>query len=395
MIADAVGAILLATITLYAALGGADFGGGLWDLLGGGDQRGRAPRQLIDESITPVWEANHVWLIFALVIFWTAFPYAFAAVMIAAAPPLWLALAGVVLRGAGFAFRKEAHGLRTQRVLGATFAFSSLLTPFFMGTVVGAIADGRIPANASHASLQVWTGTTSLLTGFLFVGACGYLAAVYLVGEAARRGDRRMEAYFTRRAQAAAIVAGALSLAALAELHSSDTALFSRLTGRALPLVILAGVCGLAVLALLTVSRRGGGWQDLTRVIAALGIAAVVWGWGVAQYPVLLPGTTVTLTNAGAPHTTLAAVASLFVAAVVLVGPAFALLFFLQSRRVLVHAVEGGALAAAVPAGGTQPPAGPPGQQPPARQRPGVRAAVLGVVGVVAIVRAAIRRRRH
>ena len=121
-----------------------------------------------------------------------------------------------------------------------------------MGTVIGAIATGQIPADASHASLAAWTSATSLLTGFLFVGACGYLAAVYLVGEAARRGDRGLQHYFTRRAQAAAIVTGALSLATLAELHTSNPALFSRLTGRALPLVIVAGLCGLAVLALLT-----------------------------------------------------------------------------------------------------------------------------------------------
>ena len=325
--AAAVGAILLASVTLYAILGGADFGGGLWDLLAGGDQRGRAPRRLIDESITPVWEANHVWLVFALVIFWTAFPHAFAAVMTAAALPLWLALLGIVLRGTGFAFRKEVRRLSLQRFLGATFAFSSLLTPFFMGTVIGAIATGSIPASASHASQPAWTSPTSLLTGFLSVGACGYLAAVYLTGEAARRGDRRMQAYFTRRAQAAGIVAGALSLATLAELHTSNPALFSRLTGRALPLVIIAGLCGLAVLALLTAPWRNRVLVTGARVIAALGVAAVIWGWGVAQYPVLLPGTAVTLTNAGAPHTTLVAIIWLFVAAVLLVGPAFALLF--------------------------------------------------------------------
>jgi cytochrome d ubiquinol oxidase subunit II len=113
------------------------------------------------------WEANHVWLVFDLVIFWTAFPHAFAAVMTVAALPLWLALAGIVLRGAGFAFRKEAQGLRTQRALGATFAFSSLLTPFFMGTVIGAIATGQVTADASHASLPAWTSATSLLTGFV------------------------------------------------------------------------------------------------------------------------------------------------------------------------------------------------------------------------------------
>src|SRR6266567_8516480 len=157
MIVDVAGGIMLAGITLYAVLGGADFGGGLWDLLAGTTARGRAPRALIDESITPVWEANHVWLVFDLVIFWTAFPHAFAAVMTTAALPLWLALAGIVLRGAGFAFRKEAQGLRMQRALGAAFAVSSLLTPFFMGTVVGAIASGQIPANADHASLSAWT----------------------------------------------------------------------------------------------------------------------------------------------------------------------------------------------------------------------------------------------
>ncbi len=385
MIADAVGGILLASVTLYAVLGGADFGGGLWDLLAGGDRRGRAPRALIDESITPVWEANHVWLVFDLVIFWTAFPHAFAAVMTAAALPLWLALAGIVLRGAGFAFRKEVSGLGAQRALGATFAFSSLLTPFFMGTVIGAIATGQIPADASHASLAAWTSATSLLTGFMFVGACGYLAAVYLVGEAARRGDHRLEAYFTRRAQAAGIVTGALSLAALAELHSSNAALFSRLTGRALPLVIVAGLCGLAVLAMLTAGRLRG-----VQVLAALGVAAVVWGWGVAQYPVLLPGTAVTLSNAGAPDSTLVAIVVLFIVAVVIVGPSFALLFSLQGRR-LLHADDAGPVLATAPARQSQPPAGP---SAPAAPR-GLRTAVLALVVVDALVRALARRRRR
>ena len=384
MIADAVGGILLASVTLYAVLGGADFGGGLWDLLAGGDRRGHAPRRLIEESITPVWEANHVWLVFDLVIFWTAFPRAFAAVMTVAALPLWLALAGIVLRGAGFAFRKEVSGLGAQRALGATFAFSSLLTPFFMGTVIGAIATGQVPADASHASLTAWTSATSLLTGFMFVGACGYLAAVYLAGEAARRGDGHLLGYFTRRAQAAGIVTGALSLVTLAELHSSNAALYSRLTGRALPLVILAGLCGLAVLTLLTAGRLRG-----VRVIAAAGVAAVIWGWGVAQYPVLLPGTAVTLSNAGAPHSTLVAIVVLFVVAVVIVGPSFGLLFSLQGRR-LLHTDEAGTVLATAPAHQIQPPAGPP---PPATS-PAVRAAVLALVVADALVRALARRRR-
>ena len=336
MAAAAVAGILLASVTLYALLGGADFGGGLWDLLAGGDRRGRAPRALIEESITPVWEANHVWLIFDLVIFWTAFPHAFAAVMTTAALPLWLAAAGIVLRGAGFAFRKEASRLPQQRAAGATFAFSSLLTPFFMGTVVGAIASGQIPANAGHASLPAWTSATSLLTGLLFVGTCSYIAAVYLVGEAAHRGDRGLQHYFTRRAQAAALVTGALSLATLAELHTSNPALFSHLTGRALPLVIIAGLCGLAVLGLLTASGPRG-----IRVPAALGVAAVIWGWGVAQYPELLPGTTMTLTSTGTPHATLVAIIWLSAAGALIVGPSYALLFALQGRQVLQAGDEG------------------------------------------------------
>ena len=382
--AAAVGAILLASVTLYAVLGGADFGGGLWDLLAGGDRRGRLPRALIDESITPVWEANHVWLVFDLVIFWTAFPRAFAAVMTALALPLWLALAGIVLRGAGFAFRKEITALSWQRAAGATFAFSSLVTPFFMGTVIGALATGAVATGASHASQAAWTSPTALLAGFLFVAACGYLAAVYLVGEAEQRADRRMRAYFTRRAQVASIVAGALSLATLATLHGSNPALYNRLTGRALPLVIVAGVCGLAVLVLLTVGRTEG-----VRVVAAIGVAAVVWGWGVAQYPVLLPGTAVTLSNAGAPDTTLVALVVLFIVAVLLIGPSFALLYTLQHRR-LLRAGEAGTPTASIAGRRTEPPDSLP-LPPPTGQRPGIRAAVIALI----ILNVIIRRRRH
>jgi cytochrome bd ubiquinol oxidase subunit II len=330
MIAEVVGAILLATLTLYAILAGADFGGGLWDLLAGGARGGRPARALINETITPVWEANHVWLVFALVVFWTAFPTAFAAVMTVAALPLWLAVLGIVLRGAGFAFRQEVHGLRWERPLGATFALSSLLTPFFMGAVVGAVAAGRVPLDARHSTLAAWSGPISLLVGALFVAVCAYLAAVFLVVEAARREDLSHVRYFARRAAGAGVLAGALSLAALAELHHSDIALYRGLTGRALALVLLAGACGLAVLALLRAGRTRG-----LRVLSALGVAAVVCGWGVAQSPTLLPGTGLTLANGSAPHATLVALIAVSAVAVLLVGPGFLLLFRLHGRRLL------------------------------------------------------------
>jgi cytochrome d ubiquinol oxidase subunit II len=339
MITSVVGGILLAGLTLYAALGGADFGGGLWDLLAGADQRGRAPRQLIDDTITPVWEANHVWLIFVLVIFWTAFPPAFAAVMTAAALPLWLAAFGIVLRGAGFAFRKEVEALHWQRLFGACFAFSSLIVPFFMGTVIGAIASGRIPAGLARTDLAVWTGPTSLLIGALFVAVCAYLAAVFLTREASRREDHRLRRYFALRAAVAGALSGALSLATLAQIHSSNPALFHGLTHRALPLVILAAACGLAVVALLATGRAHG-----LRTLSALGVAAVVFGWGVAQSPVLLPGTAMTLTTAAAPHSVLVTIVVIFVVAALLVGPSFFLLFSLQGRQLLEgekHAEEG------------------------------------------------------
>ena len=139
-----------------------------------------------------------------------------------------------------------------------------------------------------------------------------------------------MRAYFARRAQAAAVVAGALSLAALAEVHGSDRMLYDRLAGRALALVVVAAVCGLAVVVLLAISRRAP-----IRAIAALGVAAVIWGWGVAQYPVLLPGTSVTLSNAGAPDDIMVAIIILFIIAVAVLGPSFAVLYILQGRRLL------------------------------------------------------------
>lgn len=330
MISEAVGVILLGILTLYAILAGADFGGGLWDLLAGGDRRGRSVRQLIDETIAPVWEANHMWLIFALVVFWTAFPTVFAAVMTAAALPLWLAILGIVLRGAGFAFRKEVQGLRWQRLLGATFALSSLLTPFFMGTVVGSVVAGNVALGAQRSTFAIWTSPTSLLVGALFVAVCGYQAAIFLIGEALSRRDRRHARYFRRRAVIASTAAGVLSLATLADLHHSNYELYHGLTGRALPLLVLGAACGLLVLALLSLGRTRG-----LRVLSALGVATVVWGWGVGQYPTLLPGTGLTLTNSSAPHATLVVILAVFAVAVLLVGPGFLLLFRLQERQLL------------------------------------------------------------
>ncbi|MGA7834688.1 MAG: cytochrome d ubiquinol oxidase subunit II [Acidimicrobiales bacterium] len=325
-----VSGVLLLSLSLYALFGGADFGGGLWDLVAGGDRRGLAPRKLIDESITPVWEANHMWLVFALVIFGTVFPRGFADVMTAAALPVWFAVFGTVLRGAGFAFRKEVETLRWRRLLGGVFALSSLITPFFMGTVVGAVVAGKISASAKETHLSTWTSATSLDMGFLFVAVCAYVAAVFLTREAVRRRDERLLRYFERRAELAAVVAGVLSLATLLEVRVANRTFYHGLTHRALPLVIVAGVCGLLALGGLFAHRVKG-----LRIVTGVGVLSVVWGWGVAQYPALLPKTNLTLSNSAAPHATLEGVVVIFALAVVLVGPAFVVLFWLYGRRVL------------------------------------------------------------
>jgi cytochrome bd ubiquinol oxidase subunit II len=330
----AVAAILIVVIAAYALFGGADFGGGIWDLLAGGAERGAAPRELIDESITPVWEGNHVWLIFVLVLLWTAFPPAFAAIFTALFVPLSLSLLGIVLRGAGFAFRHTAQRLRMQQLTGAAFAAASLITPFFMGTVVGAVATGQVPVHPAGNVLAAWTSPTAILTGFLFVAACAYISAVFLVLEARQRGHQDLTRYFSPRATAAGVLTGALAGGTFAELSTSARYVYARLTGIALPLVAISIAAGIAVLGMLWLR-----WYHplFLRVTAAIAVATVVFGWGLAQYPYLLP-TSLPLAAGSAP--TAAMVAEFVVAglAVLLVVPAFALLYFLQQRRMLTDA---------------------------------------------------------
>jgi cytochrome bd ubiquinol oxidase subunit II len=327
----AVAAILFVVIAAYALFGGADFGGGIWDLLAGGAGRGEAPRELIDESITPVWEGNHVWLVFILVLLWTAFPPAFAAIMTALFVPLSLSVLGIVLRGVGFAFRHTAERLRMRRLTGAVFAAASLITPFFMGTVVGAVATGQVPVHPAGNVLAAWTSPTAVLTGFLFVAACAYVSAVFLVLEAHQRGHADLARYFSLRATAAGVVTGALAGGTFAELSDSAPYGYHRLTGVALPLVAISIAAGIAVLVMLWLR-----WYHAVflRATAAIAVATVVWGWGLAQYPYLIP-TSLSLSAGSAPTGSLVGEFVVAALAVLLVAPGFALLYFLQQRRML------------------------------------------------------------
>jgi cytochrome bd ubiquinol oxidase subunit II len=327
--ADVCAGILWVGATFYALFGGADFGGGFWDLVAGGAERGERPRALIQRSLTPVWEANHVWLIFILVVLWTAFPPAFSAVMTTLYVPLALAAVGIVLRGSGFAFRKSIEGLSGRRAAGATFALSSLVTPFFMGAVVGAIAAGNVPGEGDGAAFSSWLQPLPLLVGAMFVATGAYLAAVFLVGDARRAGDVDLEGYFVRRALGAAIVAGAFAIAGLFALHSEARYVYDRLTDQGLPLVIVSVACGIGLLATLL---RGG--RRPLRPLAGGAVVAVIWGWGVAQFPYLLP-TSLKITQAAAPPDTLSTVVVVFIAAGVLVLPALGLLYWLSQKELL------------------------------------------------------------
>jgi cytochrome bd ubiquinol oxidase subunit II len=327
--ADLAAVILWTGATLYAVFGGADFGGGLWDLIAGDAETGERPRARIQRSLTPVWEANHVWLIFILVVLWTAFPEAFGALMSTLYVPLALAALGIVLRGAGFAFRKSIRRLELRRAMGATFALSSVLTPFFMGTVVGAVAAGNVPADGNGDPFSSWLDPLPLLTGALFVAAGAYLAAVFLVADSRNAGDAEMEDYFSRRALAAGIVAGAIAVAGIVLLHSEARYAYDRLTAEGLPLVILSAACGLAALALLARGGRRG-----LRPFAVGAVVAVIWGWGVAQFPYLLP-TSLRISESAAPDPTLDSVLIIFCAAAVVVLPALGLLYWLSQRELL------------------------------------------------------------
>ena len=171
--------ILFAAVTVYAVFGGADFGAGFWDLVAGGTKRGDRPREVIDHSIAPVWEANHVWLIFVFVLLWTCFPEAYASITLTLFVPLTLAALGIVLRGASFAFRKAVFRTRDRRNFGAAFAVSSVLVPYCLGAVVGGIASGRVPAGGKAGDpWDSWVNPTSVLGGLLAVCVAAYLAAV-------------------------------------------------------------------------------------------------------------------------------------------------------------------------------------------------------------------------
>jgi len=325
------GGVLMAALILYALGAGADFGGGVWDLLADRGAHGERQRALIAEAIGPIWEANHVWLILVVVLLFACFPAAFAAIGITLHVPLTIMLVGIVLRGSAFAFRSHDGSDESRRRWSRTFAIASVVTPVMLGVCVGAVASGRIrvdPATARVLSDPVtpWLAPFPFALGAFALVLFAFLAAVYLTVEA--RDDALRES-FRARALGAAVVAGALALACLLLARDGAPRVFRGLTARGWSGVFHAITALFAIGAIVALLTRR---YLFARALAVAQVACVVAGWGLATHPYLIDPD-LTLANAAAPPRVLRAVLGALVAGAVVLFPALGYLYALFKRN--------------------------------------------------------------
>jgi cytochrome d ubiquinol oxidase subunit II len=319
--------LILVGLAAYAVLGGADFGAGFWQLAGGTSERDREIREHTHHAMGPVWEANHVWLIFVLVVAWTAYPTAFGSIASTLAIPLFIAGIGIIMRGTAYALRSGTRSVREERRVELLFSASSILTPFALGAVVGGIASGRVPVgNAAGNLVTSWLNPTSILIGILAVAVAAHLAAVYLAADAARLRRPELVEAFRVRALVTGVCAGAVALAGLVVVRSDAEEIWHGLThGLGLACVIVSGAAGLATLALV---RRGR--FEAARASAAVSVAAIIAGWAFAQRPDILPGLTVEQAAAG--HSALVSLLVAVALGAVVLVPSLAFLFGMVLR---------------------------------------------------------------
>jgi cytochrome bd ubiquinol oxidase subunit II len=312
----------LVGLALYTVLGGADFGAGFWQLVAGSGKQADEVRDEAHHAMAPVWEANHVWLIFILTVVWTAYPAAFGSIASTLSIPLFIAGVGIVMRGGAYALRAGTRSAGEQRRVDTVFALSSVLTPFALGTVIGAIASERVHLGNPGGSLVTsWLNPTSIAIGMLAVASGAYTSAVFLSGDAERQGDRALADRFRARALGAGLTAGAIAIGALIVLDFDAERIFRRLTqGVGLPALVASVIAGIATLALLWRRR-----YEPARYLAAVAVAATIAGWALAQNPVFLHG--LTIHEAAAGHDTLVAVVVAVLVGALLLFPSLALLF--------------------------------------------------------------------
>ncbi len=329
---DLLAGIIFVALNMYALLGGADFGGGVWGLLASGPRKQRH-RELIAEAIGPVWEANHVWLILAVVLLFTCFPPAFARLGTLLHIPLSLVLIGIVLRGAAFTFWRYGGAEDEElRHWGVTFAMASLITPLLLGTTAGAIAAGAVGDGGRGMGdgfvatyVRPWLNPFTLSVGLFALIAFAFLAAVYLTLEAR---EQELEDDFRRRALGAGVAL--FCAAALALLLSRDYAPPMRegliVAAWAVPLHLLTAACAVTALAALWVRR----WR-LARVAAAAQVSLILWGWALGQYPYVIPPD-LTIADAAAPAATLRLALGAVALGALVLFPSLAYLFRIFKR---------------------------------------------------------------
>lgn len=310
-------AVLVTGIIFYTLFGGADFGVGVWEF-STAFQSSEKEREYLYRAIGPVWEANHVWLIFILVILFSAFPPAFAAICRFLWVPLLLALVGIIFRGVGFAFRSYASGLVRQQVFWSViFSIASTATPFFLGAAFGAMASGK----------EKWISPFSIFSAFFFVGVCAYLSAVYLAREAKRDKDAGLEMLWRRRALTMGVWMGALAMAGLAVVATDAPVLWEGFRKHSWFFVIFSGAAGLLSLAAL--------WRRkffLATLASQSAVVGVILGWIMAQYPVLV-WPSITVDMAKSPEPVLWAMIWSLVFGSIFLVPSLAWLFYLFKGR--------------------------------------------------------------
>ncbi|KDA43902.1 cytochrome d ubiquinol oxidase subunit II [Frankia sp. B2] len=322
--ADLLLIIMVVGLTAYALLGGADFGGGVWDLLARGRHAGDQ-RKLISASLGPVWEANHVWLIFIVVAMFSGFPEAYGVIGSSLEVPLSVALVGIVLRGAAYVYRSYgAGGAGPDHWWGHVFAVSSTIAPFALGVAGAALASGDLSTDDPFAPVRSPFG---LVCGAFAVAATAFLAAVYLCRDAASSpATAHLVADFRRRAIGGAVLCGALAAILLPLLWADAPQVAGRFRDRSLPLVALSTLGGIGALVAL--------WRDqfgAARIAAGLAVGAMLWGWAVAQYPDLVVGQA-TVDTAAAPTTNIRAMLFAIAGGLVVLVPSLMMLFRLFSR---------------------------------------------------------------
>lgn len=358
----------LAGLALYGILAGADFGAGFWQLAAGRGAMAQHIRERAHESMAPVWEANHVWLIFVLTVMWTAYPRALASIASTLALALLIGGVGIILRGAAYALRAGAQTPREQRSIETAFGISSVVAPFALGAAAGGIAAGRVPVgNAAGSQFSSWLNPTSVLVGGLAVSFGAYLSAVFLCGDSVRGGDHELAEAFRVRALATGVITGAIAIGGFFVLHAYAHPIFHGLVaGAGLPALIASVLAGSGTLCLIWLRR-----YEPARFSSAVAVAAIVAGWALAQAPRLLPGLTVR--QAAASHDTEVAVVVAVLAGGALLFPALGTLMRLALGGSLGHG-EGTA---------SEPPSERAGAATPVRPRVLVRvAAALLIAGI-------------